>query len=116
MEPLCKILHIPSTAAMLEAVSKLLEKATEADECLLFAIYHFAVYSIAEAECEQYLGRSRAALLEEYHACARQSLINANFLKTTETTILQAYILYLLSAALSTIRPYTGSLPEWLFG
>lgn len=97
VEPLCKILHIPSTATMLETVSTQPEKASKAEECLLFAIYHFAVYSIAEAECEQHLGRPRAALLEEYHACARQSLINANFLRTTEMMILQAYILYLLS-------------------
>lgn len=97
VEPLCKILHIPSVTAMLEAVSKQPGQASKAEECLLFSIYHFAVYSLTETECQQHLEQSRASLLERFHACARQSLINAHFLKTTEMMILQAYTLFLLS-------------------
>jgi hypothetical protein len=61
VEPICKVLHIPSTLKMVEMVSKQPEMASKADECLLFAIYHFAVFSVTEEDCAKKFGRSRAS-------------------------------------------------------
>ena len=96
VEPLCKLLHVPSTRCMVETVSKQPESASRPDECLLFAIYHFAVFSSTEEECVRKFGRSRDVLRPQYHGAARQALANASFLETTNFTILQSLVLLLL--------------------
>lgn len=97
VQPLCKILHIPSTAKMVERISQRPETASTADECLLFSVYLFAVYSVTEEDCLQICGHPRDTMLQRYHFAARQALVNATFLKTTEISILQALVLFLLS-------------------
>ncbi|MCJ1410252.1 hypothetical protein MMC19_004337 [Ptychographa xylographoides] len=101
VEPICKVLHIPSTLNMVEMVSQQPEMASKADECVLFAIYHFAVFSMTEEECVKKFGQSRATLLQRYHFATRQALVNASFLKTTEMSIMQALVLFLLPCRFS---------------
>lgn len=101
VEPICKILHMPTTSHMVELVSQQPEMASEADECVMFAIYHFAVFSMTEEECRGQLGQSRTALMQAYHFATRQALVNARFLRTTEMSILQALTLFLLSCRYS---------------
>lgn len=96
VEPLCKVLHIPSTFKTVEMASQQPAMASKADECLLFAIYHFAVFSMTEEESAEKLGQSRATLMARYHFATRQALVNASFLKTTDMSVLQALILFLL--------------------
>ena len=106
VEPICKIMHIPSTFKMVEIASQQPEMASKADECLLFAIYHFAVFSMTEEECAKEFGQSRATLMQRYHFATRQALVNASFLKTTEMSIMQALVLFLLPCRYS-YDPYT---------
>ena len=96
VEPICKILHIPSTFQMVEMASQQPAMVSKAGECLLFAIYHFAVFSMTEEECAKKFGQSRAPLMQRYHFATRQALVNASFLKTTEMSIMQAFVLFLL--------------------
>lgn len=97
VEPICKLLHVPSTTKMVENVSMQPEMAQKAEECLLFATYHSAVFSLTDAECQQAFGQPQAALLQKYHFATRQALVNASFLKTTDIVILQAFVLLLLT-------------------
>ena len=97
VEPLCKILHLPTVSKMVERVSKQPATASSVDECLLFAVYHFAALSMSEDECDQRLGQSRAILVERFHLASRQALVNASFLKSTEMAVLQALVLFLLA-------------------
>jgi hypothetical protein len=99
VEPLCKILHAPFTAKMVVRASMKPEKTSRAEGCLLFAIYHFAVFSMTEDECIAQLGTSRATVLERYHFATRQALVNASFLKTTELPVLQALVIFLVPCA-----------------
>ncbi|KAI1870327.1 uncharacterized protein JN550_005255 [Neoarthrinium moseri] len=98
VEPLCKVLHIPSVTEMVSGASRQPETVSRADECLLFAIYHFAVYSTTEDDCSKALGQSRATLLRRFRFATRQALVNVSFLKTTNMTVLQALVLFLLSS------------------
>ncbi|KAK3984580.1 fungal-specific transcription factor domain-containing protein [Cladorrhinum sp. PSN332] len=100
VEPIARIVHVPSTARMVEGVSRQPETSSKANECLLFAIYHFAVYSISDEECVEKFGtqHSRTALLRRYHYGTQQALVNASFLKTTDMTVLQALLLFLASS------------------
>ena len=96
VEPICKILHIPSTFKMVEMVSQQPAMASKSEECLLFVIYHFAVFSMTQEECVEKFGQSRDDLMRLYHFASRQALVNASFLKTTEISILQSLVLFLL--------------------
>ncbi|CAH0041664.1 unnamed protein product [Clonostachys rhizophaga] len=97
VEPICKILHIPSTFEMLERVSQNPSTATKNEECLIFSVYHFAVFSMNDGQCFEKLGQPQSRLMKEYHFATRQALVNASFLKTTEMSVLQALVLFLLS-------------------
>lgn len=96
IEPLCKVLHIPSTSKTVETACQQPNAASKADECVLFAMFHCAVFSMTDNECLTDFGQSRATLLAKYHAAAQQALVNASWLKTTELKILQAFVLLLI--------------------
>ncbi|KAJ6008114.1 hypothetical protein N7540_012090 [Penicillium herquei] len=106
IEPLCKALHIPSTGEMVERVSQDPITATRQEECLLFAIYHAATFSMTEEQCINKLGQVRSTLMSRYHMATRQALVNASFLKTTEMSVLQAFFLFLLTSR-SSYDPHT---------
>lgn len=97
VEPICKVLHIPSSTKMVEEVSQRPETASRANECILFAVYHFAIFSLTEEKCEKIFGRPRSALMQRFNFATRQALVNASFLTTTDTSVLQALILFLLA-------------------
>ncbi|KAJ5892647.1 hypothetical protein N7504_009338 [Penicillium tannophilum] len=101
VEPICKVLHVPSTAQMVDSASRHPETASKTEECLLFAIYHAAVFSMPEEDCANHLNQKRGAIMQHYHHAARQALVNASFLKTTELSVLQALFLFLLPARYS---------------
>ncbi|OJI87603.1 hypothetical protein ASPTUDRAFT_62044 [Aspergillus tubingensis CBS 134.48] len=97
VEPLCKILHVPTVVKIVDGVSKHPATASKNDECLLFAIYHFAVFSMSDDECSRGLHGSRAHLMHKYRTAVTQALVNASWLKTTSLSVLQAYTLFLIS-------------------
>ncbi|OGM43342.1 putative C6 transcription factor [Aspergillus bombycis] len=106
VEPLCKVLHIPTTTEMIEIVSQHSIGATQAQECLVFAVYHLAVYSIADEDCIREFEEPRAVLMSKYQYATQQGLINASWLKTTELQVLQAYVLFLIAMRTQT-DPHT---------
>jgi hypothetical protein len=97
VEPTFKILHIPTVSAMFETTSAHPYYATKADECILFAIYHFAVVSLTDHDCQHMFGQQREVLRKRYHDALRQALVNASFLRTTQLPVLQSLTLYLMS-------------------
>lgn len=97
VEPICKVLHIPSSTKMAEEVSQQPGKASEADECVLFAVYHFAIFTLTEEKCEKLFGRSRSTLMQRFNFAARQALVNSSFLTTTAISVMQALVLFLLA-------------------
>lgn len=106
VEPLCRILHIQTTAKMVDAVSRQPSTATRTQECQLFAIYHLAVYSMDEEDCQRGFGQSRGALLAKYEHAMWQALVNASWLKTTEMPVMQAIVLLLICGR-SYMDPHT---------
>jgi hypothetical protein len=98
VEPLCRILHLPTVGGMVESVSKAPAEASKRQECLLFAIYHFAVFSMTEQDCVSKLGQSRSMLLQQYQFATRQALHHAGFLKPRDLTVLQAFVLHLMAS------------------
>ncbi|KAL2827491.1 putative fungal-specific transcription factor [Aspergillus pseudoustus] len=97
VEPLCKLIHIPTIANTVNAVSRQPTTASKSDECLVFVIYYFAVFSMSDSECLQDLNQSREPLMSKYRYAVCQALINAAWLKSASIQILQAYTLFLIA-------------------
>ncbi|KAA8646802.1 hypothetical protein EYZ11_010909 [Aspergillus tanneri] len=106
VEPLCKILHVPTTAEMVNTLSQQPNMASKANECLVFSIYYFAVYSMTDEDCVCEFGQSQIALMGKYQYAFRQALVNVSWLRTTEIPVLQAYVLFLI-AMRTQIDPHT---------
>lgn len=106
VEPLCKVLHIPTTAIMVEKASRHPAKVSKAHECLMFAIYHCVVFSMTEDDCTAQFGSLRTALLSRYEYAVRQALINASWLQSTAMPVMQANVLY-LTAIRNRMDPHT---------
>ncbi|KAK0721942.1 fungal-specific transcription factor domain-containing protein [Lasiosphaeria miniovina] len=96
VEPICKVLHIPSTFEMIKTASQHPETVSKSNECLIFAVYHFAVFSMTDEDCLKKSGQSRAVLLQRYQLVTSQALVKASFLRTTDMSVLQALVLFLI--------------------
>ncbi|KAL4759681.1 fungal specific transcription factor domain-containing protein [Aspergillus foveolatus] len=70
-------------------------------EGLMFAIYLIAVQSMAGDEVHDMFQEAKPRLLARYHHATQQALINAAFMRATELSVLQAYLLYLFNISRS---------------
>lgn len=96
VDPLVKVLHIPTIQPMLLDAFTHPEKVPKGLECLMFAIYYGAVTSISNTECTEQWGEDRTSLLLKYRFGLEQALARANFLYCDEMIILQAFVVFLI--------------------
>lgn len=66
-------------------------------DALLFAIYSAAVVSLKDPDCERKFGESRKALLFRYRLATKAALSRAKFMSSADLTVLQAFLIHLLS-------------------
>lgn len=97
VEPLVRIVHAATALKMVETVSQQPQLASKPQECLLFAIYNFAVVALHEDDCQREFGQSRDFLLNRFSYALKQALVNAQWLATTEIMVFQALLLYLIA-------------------
>lgn len=110
VEPLYKFLHNPSAQELVTATCQDLSHATPADQCLLFAIYLLAVFSMEEDACLEQFGLSRALLLSRYDYGLRQALFNASWLSINHMSSLLAFVMYL-----SVVRRQSDPRSLWIW-
>jgi hypothetical protein len=63
----------------------------------MFAIYSMAVVSLTNDECEDMLGEAKTPMHRRYVAATKTALTRAKFMSTTSITVLQAFLLHVLS-------------------
>lgn len=97
VNPLVKILHAPTVQQIILQASANLEKISKGNEALMFAIYAFAVTSLTNAQCESIFNETKPSLLARYQQGVQQALLRAEFLKSSELVVLQAFVLFLVS-------------------
>ncbi|KAF4631631.1 hypothetical protein G7Y89_g6497 [Cudoniella acicularis] len=97
VNPLIKIFHAPTVQQQILDASGDLDNVSKPTQVLMFGVYCMAVTSIDEPDCLAIFGEEKNILLERYQAGARQALIRASFLRSSDLTILQGFTLYLLS-------------------
>lgn len=96
VDPLVKVLHIPSVEPILLDAFTHPEKVPRGLESLMFAIYYGAITSQMPQECQEEWGEDRTTLLNRYRFGLEQGLARANFLYCDETVILQAFVVFLI--------------------
>lgn len=74
----------------------------------MFSFYCISIFSMTHEDCSKQFGSSRADLLARYQLGAREALINNDFLKSGDRTLLIALHLYLVSFAM----PLTKAHPK----
>ncbi|KAF3003203.1 hypothetical protein E8E13_009644 [Curvularia kusanoi] len=96
VEPLIKILHVPTFEVTFQDALERPEKVSRGLESLLFAIYYGAVTSTTAEDCLQNWGEDRLSLLKRYRFALEQALARANFLYCDEIVILHAFLIFLI--------------------
>jgi hypothetical protein len=95
--PLIAILHIPTTAQLIQDVSNGLS-IDPARQAPLLSVTFAAVVSMDPAQCQLELGLEYHSAMRNYESAVHQALGRANLLRSEEIATLQAAVLYLLCA------------------
>jgi len=97
VDPVVKAVHVPTMQNILQRAAAQPSRVPKATEALVFSIYHFAVISITDEESIKIFGEARTSLLAKFEAALRQALVNAQWLRSTNLAVVQAFELFLLS-------------------
>lgn len=97
VDPIVKILHVPSLHASFQRAVGELVHIPKSFEALIWAICSTAVLSLKDGECQQRYGQERQALLSYCIAGTKHSLARADFTRSTNIVVLQALVLHIIS-------------------
>ncbi|KAK0379103.1 fungal specific transcription factor domain-containing protein [Colletotrichum limetticola] len=97
VNPLLKITHVPTVQGLIIEASANLEKIPKSVETLMFAIYLMAVTSMEDVDVAKMFNEPKPTVLSRFHTALQQALVNAGFMRTSDTMVLQAYMLYLIA-------------------
>lgn len=96
IHPLTKILHAPTVQQKILEANSDLENIPKSTEALMFSIYYFAATALTNEESNTLFGKEQVTLTKEFKNGVHQALANASFLKSSDITTLQAFVLYLV--------------------
>ncbi|RFU73576.1 fungal specific transcription factor domain-containing [Trichoderma arundinaceum] len=96
VDPLLKIIHVPTMEAILREARRNPEKLSPGHETLVFAVYFAAIVALEDNEVQTNFGTGKEELLAQFRFAVEQSLAKANFLNTSDFTVVQALTLFLL--------------------
>jgi len=96
VDPLVKVLHLPTLEPTVLSAASHLSNLSKAFEVLMFAIYYAAVTSLPDADCVLEFGEEKTVLLARYRFAVEQALARAGFLTTEEAVVLQGFVVFLI--------------------
>ncbi|THX24809.1 hypothetical protein D6D12_07368 [Aureobasidium pullulans] len=99
IDPITKMLHRSSVERLLLHGEKYLEisDAHSSADALQNAICYAAAGSMTDQKCQSLLGKSKSLLTEELCRACEKSLASASLISTSDTAVLQAFVLYLFA-------------------
>lgn len=99
VDPVFKILHRPSLRAFLCDEQPYLdyEQDHQAPMTLAWAVFYAAVCTIDNSQCQLLFGMDKKPVTAELQRETEAALIKSDFVTTNELTVLQAYVLSLVS-------------------
>ena len=104
VDPVFKVLHGPSLRDHLLERKKYLnyDPGHPAVEALVSSVYYAATGSLSETQCLSLFAASQAAVITRYQAECEAALGRAGLVATEDLTVLQAFIIFLVSLILHT--------------
>lgn len=94
------MLHAPSVQQQLLDATSNLDEIPKNLEALMFAIYAMATVAMTDEACMKLFGEERFVVLQRFQADTRQALQNAEYLRSSDLVVLQAFVLLLVSTEL----------------
>ncbi|OAL31751.1 hypothetical protein AYO22_00621 [Fonsecaea multimorphosa] len=111
VDPVFKILHVPTTQRQILRASQDPTQIPPAFESLMFAVYYAAITSIQSSSYLQNLFQEeRQSLLDRYRHGVERSLETANFMSTPDVNTLQALTIFLTCARQTLDKTYIWSM------
>ena len=95
--PLLKIFHAPTVQQQLLKCASDLTNASPAMHALMFGIYTTAIASMGNEDCIATMNEDKWILGSRYHTGLQYALHRAEFLRTSDITVLKAFTLYIVS-------------------
>jgi hypothetical protein len=96
VDPVMKILHLPTFWSTLSTAIQNPHNISPSLEALIFAFYFVTITSLQDSELQSIHRERKSVVSSRYRIAARQALINAEFLKSTNLMTLQAYVIFLV--------------------
>lgn len=99
VHPLFAVLHRPSLRAFLYDDQPYLdyEPDHQATTTLAFAVYSAAVCTIDDSQCQLIFGTDQKSVFADLQKETEAALVRADFVTTNDLTVLQAYVISLVS-------------------
>jgi hypothetical protein len=97
VNPILKLFHAPTVQQqVLDASADPLD-INKSMQVLMFGIYAMAISSMTDEETKALFKETREILLKRYQNGAKQALLQAEFMRSSDMTVLRGYVLYLVS-------------------
>ena len=109
VNPLSKFFHAPTVQQLVLEAAGNLDNVSKGTEALMFAIYLSAVTSLSNVDCGTMLGEAKPKLLAKYNLGVQHALIRAGFLKSSDLTVLQAFVLFLVNQSIHILSYYADA-------
>lgn len=97
-DPLVKCIHTPTVKQRYFEAAADLDQVSRNFEALMFAIYLGAVTSLDNDQCMEQFGEMKTHLVGRMRVACEQALLNASFMRNNDMTVLQAFLMYLVSS------------------
>jgi hypothetical protein len=98
VDPMMKIWHLPTFyTACVDGVQNPLS-LSKSMEAAMFAFYIVTISTLKEEESQQVFGVQKSIMYAQYRSAARQALVNAGFLSTSNLMTLRAYAIFMVSS------------------
>ena len=113
VDPLIKIVHLPTFWVDLTTALQSEQEMSESFEALVFAFYLITIQSLTETESWDLLGEQNEVLSTRYRNAARQALINAQLLNTSSLSTLQAFAIFIVSGNARAYHSDNAKMHRW---
>jgi hypothetical protein len=97
VDPMMKVWHLPTFySACVESVQNP-QSVSKSMEAAMFAFYSVTISTLKEEESQELFGVQKSTMYTLYRSAARQALVNAGLMSTSNLNTLRAYAIFMVS-------------------
>jgi hypothetical protein len=108
VDPIMKILHRPTLTRWMMYDSSPNPNPNKSVRALEFAVCYAAAMTMTDAQCQEAFQKSKANVSTVYRKLCEDAIEMAGLVTTRDMTVLQAFVLYLVSTTPTSPRPIKG--------